>query len=183
MKREKNDNTNDLIAKKIKEGKPLMVTRYGSTESRAILNHLLMKDNTSDFTAIYKHLIGEMNLYWKHDPKFLNNLCTLSGFFPNDEQLLEQFVTQMLEDSKNLDVLGIWNEMEEFIPNIPENTHLCKIRELEPWFYDLPWSYELKDRKVLVIHPFNIDIINQYHKNDRGGSNYISIIRYCPPLN
>ena len=36
---------------------------------------------------------------------------------------------------------------------------------MEPYFQEFPWSFNLKDKKVLVVHPFNITIESQYHSN------------------
>ena len=164
-RKEKNDTTNSLITKKILENKPYMFARYGSTESRAILNFLLQKNKISEVSAIIKHITGKMNIYWKNHPKFLNNLVELSGFFPKEEKQLEEFVNLYINESKQLDLLGIWNEYEEFL-DVPEETKLCKIRELEPWFYDEPWTVALEGKKVLVIHPFEETIKTQYQRKD-----------------
>lgn len=168
-RKSRNGDANDKISELIQKGKPFMVVRYGSTESAAIINYLECNKKQNDISAIYRHLKGELNIYWKNDVKFLNNLCTLCGFFPNDTSLLPRFVDLILESSKNLDILGIWNDLEEFIPNIPETAFLCKIRELEPWFYAEPWSQHLEGKKVLVIHPFEESIKKQYAKNIGGG--------------
>lgn len=154
---------NNIISKKIAERKPLMIARFGSTESRAIVNFLTYHKNYTELKAIYKYLIGEIGVYWKKSPKYLDYLMKLSGFFPQKESLLQDFVDLMLEDSKQLDILGIWNELEEYIPTIPQNTVLCKIRDLEPWFYENPWSESLEGKKVLIVHPFEQTIINQYN--------------------
>ena len=77
-----------------------MVARYGSTESRAILNFLLQKNKISEVSAIIKHITGKMNIYWKNHPKFLNNLVELSGFFPKEEKQLEEFEKEQ-EEKKN----------------------------------------------------------------------------------
>lgn len=164
-RKEKNDFANNFIKQNILEGKPSMIGRFGSVESRVILNYGLIKNTTTDLQAIIKHLKGEMNIYWKNDPKFLNQLVIQAGFFPNDESLLSNFVNLYKEVTHNIDLSGIWNGYEEFL-NVPESTILCKIRELEPWFYDSPWTYALKDKKVLVIHPFEETIIKQYEKKD-----------------
>lgn len=168
-RKERNSNANTIISKLLQTDSPFMVARFGSTESSTIVNYLEQKKNQNDITAIIRHLKGDLNIYWKKDKKFMDKLCNWSGFFPNEEAYLPKFVDLMLESSKNLDVLGVWNDLEEYIPNIPESTFLCKIRELEPWFYDTPWSYYLKDKKVLVIHPFEDSITSQYIKNTDGG--------------
>lgn len=165
----RNDKANNKIIALIRSNKPFMVARYGSTESKFIVNFLEQNKKQGDLTAIYRHLKGSLNIFWKKDKSFLDNLCSLSGFFPNDENLASDFVDLMLECTKNLDILGIWNNLEEFIPNIPNDTYICKIRELEPWFYNEPWSKYLEDKKILVIHPFESSIKEQYYKNIRGG--------------
>ena len=164
-RKEKNDFANNILIQKIKENKPFMAARYGSVESRAIVNYELKKRNHADIYFILLHLLGKINLFWKDNPRFFEELNLNAGFFPNEENLLEEFVNLYINESKQLDLLGIWNEYEEFLP-IPESTILCKIRELEPWFYDSPWTYALKDKKVLVIHPFEETIIKQYERKD-----------------
>jgi hypothetical protein len=39
-------------------------------------------------------------------------------------------------------------------------------RSLEPFYFDNPWSQYLKNKKVLVIHPFSETIKQQYLKKD-----------------
>ena len=164
------NNKSEEAKKKIKtiilKNEPFMCARFGSTESRAILNFQLKKKQITDFHASLKHIRGKMNIYWKEHPKFLNNLTELSGFFPKDENLLEIFVNLYISDIKNLDLLGVWNEYEEFL-QVPEDTKLCKIRELEPWFYNKPWTAALEGKKVLVIHPFEETIKNQYQNKEK----------------
>lgn len=178
----RSDKANEKISQLIQSKKPFMVARFGSTESAAIINYIEKNKEQSDIFAIYRHLKGDLNIFRKQDKKFLNNLCSLSGFFPNDEKLLSSFVDLMIESAKNLDVLGIWNHLEEYIPHIPENTFLCKIRELEPWFYNNPWSQYLEGKKILVIHPFEGSIRHQYAKNIRGGI-CTKISEFCHVLN
>lgn len=167
MERKKNHEANNLISNLIQSDKPFMVGRLGSTETRFIVNSLLQTKIKSDTKGIFQTLSGDINILWKKDPVFLDNLCLLSGFFPNDVSFSEKFIQIYEESISNLDVLGVWNEMEFQIENIPQETKLCKIREIEPWFYDEPWSYQLEGKKVLVIHPFENSIKHQFlHKND-----------------
>ena len=162
----KSEEANEILKNIILKNEPFMCARFGSTESRAILNFQLKKKQITDFHASLKHIKGKMNIYWKEHPKFLNNLIELSGFFPKDENLLENFVNLYTSDIKNLDLLGVWNEYEEFL-QVPEDTKLCKIRELEPWFYNEPWTAALEGKKVLVIHPFEETIKKQYQKKEK----------------
>lgn len=165
--REKNEEANQMISDLIKSDKPFMVGRLGSTETRFIVNLLLQKKIKSDLNGVINTITGNINLFWKEDPAFLNNLCLLSGFFPNNSSLSEKFIEIYDQSIANLDVLGVWNEMEYQIENIPQETFLCKIRELESWFYENPWSYELKGKKVLLIHPFENSIKSQFLNKDQ----------------
>ncbi len=166
MNREKNGEANQLICEMIKSGKPFMIGRLGSTETRFLVNQFLQKKISTDLSGILKTSIGDINIIWKKDPVFLDNLCLLSGFFPNDNSLAEKFIEIYNQSIANLDVLGVWNEMEYQLENIPNNVKLCKIRELEPWFYNEPWSYQLKDKKVLLVHPFEDSIKHQFDQKD-----------------
>ncbi|MDY3337610.1 hypothetical protein PG279_00275 [Riemerella anatipestifer] len=164
-RKERLDLANKFISEKIREGSPLMVGRYGRVESRVIVNFLELNRKQSDLKAISRHLLGRLNIFWKKNPVFFDNLCKRAGFFPNNDKLLGRFVDVILEASTSLDLLGVWNELEEYIPMIPDSCKLSKIREIEPWFYDEPWSYHLKGKKVLVIHPFEESIRYQYEVN------------------
>lgn len=166
MDRDKSDSTNQLISEMIKSGKPFMIGRLGSTETRFLVNQLLQKSIKSDLSGISKTLSGDINILWKKDPVFLDNLCLLSGFFPNDISVAENFIEIYNQSINNLDILGVWNEMEYQLEQISEDVKLCKIRELEPWFYNDPWSYELRGKKVLLIHPFEESIKFQYLRKD-----------------
>ena len=47
-----------------------------------------------------------------------------------------------------------------------ENIILGNIRELEPWFFNNPWTKALEGKKILVIHPFENTIQSQYLNRD-----------------
>lgn len=166
MKRKKNDNANVLITEYLKSQDPFMVGRLGSVETRFLLNYQLKNNVSSDFEGIIKTLTGKIGVYWKQNDAFFDALCFNAGYFPKEKKDIDRFVRIYTESTSEINVLGIWNELEEFI-DIPDETILCKIRELEPWFYENPWSNELKGKKVLVIHPFEDDIKKQYQNREK----------------
>lgn len=166
LNREKNAVTNQLISEMIKSGKPFMIGRLGSVETRFWVNHKLQKEIKSEIEGIKKTLSGSINITWKYEKIFLDQLCMNAGFFPNNSSLSEKFIEIYNQSIKNIDILGVWNEMEYQVKNIPNDIKLCKIRELEPWFYDEPWSYQLKGKKVLLVHPFEDSIKHQFAQKD-----------------
>lgn len=141
---------NKILAKRIEAGQPLMVARYGSTE-------------------LYN--MGVFDL--KFTPKYeiaLHTLTNNSGFFPKDERLAAQFCELLAQSSREVDMLAFWNMFREeyYIKSLmsPE-TELFQLRYLEPWFAESPWTKSLENKKVLVIHPFERTIKNQYKNRDK----------------
>jgi hypothetical protein len=98
--------------------------------------------------------------------KACEQLCMWSGFFPNDYQLLGRYAELMRNSISEVDLLeGSYTEgVEYFIKKY------CK--ELKGISNELmynekhPWTYALKGKRVLVIHPFEDSIRKQYTKRE-----------------
>lgn len=144
------DEANLTIADSIEKGKPFMVARFGSTE-------------------LYNMGVFDLNF----QPKYkiaLHTLTNNGGFFPKDEKLARKFTQIMSESSKEIDMLAFWNMFREeyYIKKyMSSETKLFQLRWLEPWFSSKPWTRALKNKKVLVIHPFEDTIQMQYKKRKR----------------
>lgn len=156
---------NDLIYKKILEGRPFLVSRLGNSELDALMNHLqieyLLKHNS--LTGFIKQVQG-YDSYWRDS--VLKNIHFNAGFFPLQAEMLKQFSNDFLGYLKDVDLLGVWNIFNEdyIVKNHCIDAQLTTLRGLEPYFHGSPWSKALKGKKVLVIHPFEKSIINQYNK-------------------
>ena len=122
---------------------PVMISRIGSTELRILQDHYMKRA----FSNHNRHTI-EIS----------------SGVFPTDDDTLHNFAKLNLERIKDIDLLGVWfNPFEDIIANeFCPKAKLTKLRNLEPYFSTKPWSYYLKGKKVLVIHPFVESIKLQY---------------------
>lgn len=145
----------DIIFKKLKEGKPCLIARCGGTEMRT-LNYFLKKKK--------KYL----NINFLDNHKYMMN--ALSGFFPADNDMLTRFCSEYIQAIKNVDVMAVWfNEGEEYVCKIycPE-AKLIGLEAIGDYIGLLkrPWTKYLKGKKVLVIHPFEKTIINQYKKRE-----------------
>lgn len=140
----------NFIAEKIEEGNPMAIARFGSTE-------------------LYNLEVFDMKIQSKYE-NALGMLCQFSGFFPKEINLAFEFAKLMKESCEQIDCLGIWNMFmeEHYIKKcMPKSIYLTQLRFLEPWFSDTPWTYALKGKKVLVIHPFVDTIRNQYEKRNK----------------
>jgi glycosyltransferase involved in cell wall biosynthesis len=137
---------NSLIADRIVDNEPLMISRFGNTE----------------LDCAYGYMQGS------YKEGMINEMMVCSGFFPQQEKLLDQFSEIYLEASKMIDILGVWWFLPgeaEIIRSYSPEANLVNLSTLEPYYHDNPWSKNLKNKKVLVIHPFTDTILEQYIKH------------------
>jgi len=143
-----------FIKNELNADKPCMIARFGSTEIKAVLY-----PKTPWFL---KFIIKKMMNYDAVQNEFVN-MKILSGFFPSSESSITKFSSLMYADMKELDVLGSWRFEERFLVSHFSRAKIVSLDNLEPYLQENPWTEVLKDKKVLVIHPFNKTIEDQYH--------------------
>ena len=64
-------------------------------------------------------------------------------------------------------MLSVWfNFMEDYVYSCygPQKQQCIYLKTLEPFWFDRPWSSALEGKRVLVIHPFEETIRQQYEK-------------------
>lgn len=163
------DSSNRMIYDLILAGKPAMISRFGTPESKCLLNYLELQEwqNAGLFAKQHAEFTGAVSS-WRTDVK--TDLQDLVGFFPATDEMLERFAAFYIEQVKKIDAIGIWG----FVPG---ETFLIKKycpaaaaydpRALEPYFFTNPWSKALEGKKVLVIHPFTTSIKKQYANREK----------------
>lgn len=135
------------ILKVLSSPSSAMIARFGSIEIKGVLY------------GKYPYLL------WPLKNIIFKKLRRNAGFFSCDKKEVRLFSKMMLEDAKLVDVLGAWRKEEFFLSNYLKKAKKVPLRDLEPYFSENPWSVVLKDKKVLVIHPFSDTIQNQYNIN------------------
>lgn len=156
------DKASELIYNLLASGKPCMIARYGSTEMFAITNYLgvIAKPH-----SVWKYIQGKQSAWWWED-NVKDQMTRWSGFFPSTDENLMRFGEMMIEDSKQLDILGSWLPEEDFIK---ENFNLSYqsvfLRNLEPFWCTQSWTRYLEGKRVVVVHPFVETIMLQYENN------------------
>ncbi|CCI35975.1 hypothetical protein [Microcystis aeruginosa] len=141
------EQANKLLADKVASDEPLMISRLGNVELGSVLEYLTGSGSYSKYA--------------------LERMLTSTGFFMSEQEDLDNYSKLFLESSKLIDILGVWfqpGEAEVIRQSCPE-ADLVNLPALEPYYHDNPWSIKLKDRKVLVIHPFASTISEQYRKH------------------
>lgn len=150
------EGANSYISQLIEKGDPFWVGRYGHTELGFICSYLSQKYGKPD---------GQLE-------KRFHNLQNNAGFFPNDLELGMDYAELIMRLSKEMDVHAIWPLYLEdyFVKHVENNSKLMHYVCLEPWAARnsvpkvLPWSHSLRGKKVLLIHPFEDTIREQYEE-------------------
>jgi hypothetical protein len=141
---------NQLIQSALLEPGPLMIGRYGDVELKMIWSLISGE--------------GPANVLDR-----LGHLHRSAGFFPPEVALLPAFLDVYEEAARELDCLAIWNfengrwGMEErMFRDYSPGASLVSIRSLESWLFPDPWTSALQGKRVLVVHPFEKSIRQQY---------------------
>lgn len=150
------EKTNKILYNAISDNRPFMASRFGNTE-------IWVMD-----CVLRQRMLGENEKNSKNFNKWFGRLCTGAGFFPEDKALAGKFTDTMLEACAQIDLLAMWHRnMEDYIIRkyIP-NCQITYLRWLEPWYSHHPWTAALEGKKVLVIHPFEKSIRQQYARRE-----------------
>jgi hypothetical protein len=94
-----------------------------------------------------------------------------NGIFPQTTEAKISFINELIYCIKDMDCLSLWSPYDieyekRFIEKYSPNSTLVPLRSLEPYYSGIPWTQNLKDKKVLVITSFPETIRNQYNKKE-----------------
>lgn len=139
----------------------LMVTKFGTIELNAVCCCKRQKQGyrISDYKD---YIFGKGCIYPNESIKALN---INAGFFPIDLQLQNEYTQLVLNDTKDIDILGSYVNQESYLKQELEH---CKKIDIygycAPFAWNNPWTEALEGKKVLVVHPFTESIKKQYEK-------------------
>ena len=144
---------NLILYEKLLSNSPFFIGRVGSTELETICNYRYFTRREQGSDIPYTNNITQM-------------LCNWCGFFPAEHVLMDQFCQMYLEKIQEADLLWcMWQSRFEdklFQECCPE----MKLTRYDdtgfPVNEERPWTAALKDKKVLVIHPFEQSIKENY---------------------
>lgn len=153
----------DIIKEKISNNKPLMIARFGANELSVILNYMYINKG---FFANFSNLIRGIPFFFKYKKGVVSNFFEVAGFFPATKDNLDRYARLSLEDLPYIDVLGSWQSHEKYLyPFMSPGLVRVRISDLSPVANALhPWTEALKGKRVLVVHPFEETIRQQYRK-------------------
>lgn len=151
--------TNKKIGNLILSQAPFLVSRFGWTELNTLITFERFRQ-MNYFEKIYEWSIT--NRYPFSKQCLSNDLYTKAGFYPINKVSLEKFREIMISMIPEIDILGSWVNGENNYLGLMKRIEFCKLEFLEPYLCEKPWSKQLENKKVLVIHPFTDTIQNQY---------------------
>lgn len=152
--------SNDIIFELLSTGKPCMIARYGTTELNCINNYLCVHSSEPFLLRCWNYISDKTHTPWWNKDHF-KTMSMWSGIFPEGEDTANKFSERYLNDSKEIDILACHQYYEKFMP-LRDDVQRIQLEMLYPFFVERPWSRYLKNKKVLVIHPFEASIKSQY---------------------
>lgn len=158
IKRLQNDGVgNDLILKNLLSGKVFFAGRLGYTECEACAWQHLLKKNYPLIRRYPSHI--------------KNKLYLQAGMFSNSFFGRNTFCRYYFDAISNVDILftqhSIPGEGMLLRKYLKKETDFFSLNVMKPFTFEKPWSLGLKNKKVLVIHPFEKSIKSQFEiKNE-----------------
>lgn len=144
---------NECLKQKILSGESFFAGRIGS-------NELLMM-RLAHFSSRGYNKEENWESYW------LN--CENCGLFPVEKQTIIRFGDLMMESLKHCDFLFVWyNILEDYFTrkHTAPDTLLTHRKVMDFWNFEQPWTQALANKRVLVIHPLDDLIQQQYEKRE-----------------
>lgn len=140
---------NELIYQLLISKQPCMISRLGSAELTVLLNTQFIRE-------------GKMN-EWNMD-RIREGLFRMNAVFPAELSTLEHFSDVYFSAMLSIDALAVWYNYGEQLMHKKyfPSAYLFPIESLEPFRFDEPWSKALKNKKVLVVLPFEQSVKNQF---------------------
>ena len=95
----------DFIKRTLAGDEPCMISRFGSYELDATLNYIDVIAKGSLSSKAVKYIRGEIGPFWWGD-KIAFLMLNNAGFFPANNECLQEFAKIMLNEIRNIDILG-----------------------------------------------------------------------------
>lgn len=140
-----------IISDEILANKPSLICRFGAVEMSTLDCFLKSKNETTI----------------KFPEKIKYPMAYNAGFFPANDYMLSRFSSELIDITRNIDVIGVWFLQGEnyVLENYAPNAKLVRLRDICPLLSSgISWTRLLRGKRVLVIHPFEESIKAQYKR-------------------
>ena len=142
---------NNFIRHHLKHNKLFAAGKIGVTEAKILYSYFAHK---------------------KPEEHSFNEGYVNSGIFPKTLETFQSFCTTYLDSIKCLDLAPRWCKCLEIFEielynQLNPKCYNTPLPDLEPYYYDNPWTEFLKDKTVLVVSPFAKSIEQQFPKLEK----------------
>ena len=152
------------IIEGLKADRPFLVSRFGTGEMEAVIRGFDIASSGNVVQKSLRLLLGNIGPFW-WDNSIKAGLNNNAGFFPPTGEALQRFSNLVVDDAKQIDVLGIFPEMPaRFQKAVLPQSKIIPLADLSPFWNEHPWTRYLAGKKVLVIHSMPDTIKSQYAK-------------------
>lgn len=88
------------------------------------------------------------------------------GVFPKEKGVLVRWAEVFIQSLSAIDLLGVWYNSgeKEIVEKYAPQASLAKIRAVEPYYHDDPWTRALAGKRVVVVTPFEGSILHQWQR-------------------
>jgi len=157
----KGQEASDYIKELLNSDRPVMISRFGSVELGCLVDY----KNKYNINNVFKFIFHKIDtLGYGKSTRF--TMSNNAGFFPVNSHNLTRFSKLMIKSMQFVDVLGSWIPQEILFEDELKNAIKVPLDNLEPYIHLNPWSEVLKGKNVLIIHPFEDSIKDQYKKRN-----------------
>ena len=153
---------NDMIYELLSSDQPCMIARFGATEINCINNYLCVHSDKSTWQKWLDYITDDTHTPWWNKDQF-HLMSIYSGIFPESQDTAERFSQRYLDDMQEIDMLACFQYLETKMP-MHHSFAKVELEMLYPFYVDRPWTRILSGKRVLVIHPFDCTIRQQYDK-------------------
>lgn len=121
------------------------------------------------FGAVEMHLVSRWMKREAYAAEEVKQAQYAAGIFPNDFATLSHFCEVYTEAMRGCDFIGAWEVPAEkaAIKAFCGSPVIAPSRSIEPYYHERPWSKELTEKKVLIVHPFVKTIEGQLKKREK----------------
>ena len=162
------EDTSHYISKLLVSNSPILIGRIGTSENAIINNYLTVHSSKSYVAKCLDYVTDNTRLpFWDTERPFFD-LQNNSGFFTEDGMNIkdaERFAEIYLKYIPQMDLCGRFSDPEKHLP-FSSNCKMVQLESLYPFFSSKPWTECLKDKKVLVVHPFKESILHQFKNRE-----------------
>ena len=133
----------ELIRMRLLDPKPAMICRMGNVELRCVLTWHAVDRDRSRLAKAISYIRNRSESFWWEDVT-IETMCHNAGFFPPDTESLARFSALMLDDMKEVDILGSWQRQERILDRHLAHAVKIPLPDLEPYYHREPWSSSLE---------------------------------------